>query len=374
MTRYVRLACTGSMLLLYSDSVQADRIIATAFLWCSERSRRSSRGGKTKELHQCVTAAQVQKLHAKKCEIAELFKHTDPPPTHSIVQRRILQCCECGSWNLESGSRIVVLSQSCDSQPQDAAHIRAQMFSLFDKDFGPLKVVATASGTDVNLLRCMVEGKSSEEFPAWQHTVQVAMCQGDKVVAAALLLVLSPALAWMPLLSVQPELRRKGLGRVLVQQINSLLAGFLVDSLLIPASNEPRLVVWWQDTTLAKKIKSSEVEVFMDVFPCIYDIDKTKMMIAPVCKAPKLNEVQGHEEAVIQERLDCRSEAAYEGVRPTDCILPWERAGGVSAKRSREGGDGLLDQDAGCGFVKRCAPLTGPCACVDCSCMHLKTS
>ena len=185
----------------------------------------------------------------------------------------------------------------------------------------------------------MVYGEVSEEFPAWQHTVQVAMCQGDTVVAAALLLVLSPALAWMPLLSVQPELRRKGLGRVLVQQINSLLAGFLVDSLLIPASNEAKLIVWWQETTLAKKMKRSDVEVYMDVFPCIYDIDKTKMMLAPVCRPPKLADVQGKEEAVIQERLNCRRDASYEGVRPTDCILPWEHAAGVSAKRSREEDD-----------------------------------
>lgn len=216
------------------------------------------------------------------------------------------------------------------------------MFSLFDKDFGPLKVVATASGTDVNLLRCMVHGEVSAEFPAWQHTVQVAMCKGDTVVAAAVLLVLSPALAWMPLLSVQPDLRRNGLGRTLVQQINSLLAGFLVDSLLIPASNEPKLIVWWQETTLAKKIKGSDVEVYMDVFPCIYDIDKTKMMLAPVCRAPKLADVQGNEEAVIQERLTCRRDPAYEGVRKTDCILPWEQSAGVSAKRGREG-DMLLD-------------------------------
>jgi hypothetical protein len=320
---------------------------------CSESSGKRSRG-KAKVVHQCVTAAQVQKLYARKCEIAQLFKHSELQ-SHSLVQRRILQCCECGSWTLDKGYRIVVLSRVCDSQPSDAASIRAQMLSLFDKDFGPLKVVATASGTDVNLLKCMVQGEDSAEFPAWRHTVQVAMCQGGTVVAAALLLVLSPALAWMPLLSVQPELRRKGLGRVLVQQINSLLAGFLIDSLLIPASNEAKLIVWWHDTTLAKKIKSSETEVYMDVFPCIYDIDKTKMMLAPILWPPTIAHVQGNEVKVLEERLRCRSEASYRGLRPTDCILPWERTGETAvAKRSRED-DWQLH--GGCGTLKRCAVL-----------------
>jgi hypothetical protein len=300
-----------------------------------------------------VTAAQVQKLFAKKCEIAQLFKHSELP-SHTVVQRRILQCCACGSWELHNGYRIVVLSRSCDSQPTDAASIRAQMFALFDKDFGPLKSVATASGTDVNLIRCMVQGEDSEEFPAWRHTVQVAMCHADQVVAAALLLVLSPALAWMPLLSVQPELRRKGLGRILVQQINSLLAGFLIDSLLIPASNEPQLIVWWQDTTLAKKIRSSESEVYMDAFPCIYDIDKTKMMLAPVCRPPTMV-AQGYEAEIVQERLRCRSEAQYQGLRPTDSILPWEQENGIAVgKRSREGDD---QADDSFGTLKRCIPL-----------------
>lgn len=300
---------------------------------CSGRSRRSR--GQPKDVQQCVTVAQLQMFHQKKLPIAELFKHSELS-THAIVQRRIVQCCKHSSWELEKGSRIVVLSRDCDPEPADAASIRAQMFSLFDKDFGPLKVVATASGTDVNLLRCMIEGEVSSEFPAWQHTVQVAMCQGDKVVAAALVLVLSPALAWMPLLSVQPDLRRKGLGRILVSQINSLLAGFLIDSLLIPASNEADLIVWWQKTTLAKKIKSSETELYMDAFPCIYDIDKTKMMIAPISSAPTVKDVNGNEKEVVLDRLKWRSEEGYGGLRPSDRVLPWEQPCGRAPKRGRD--------------------------------------
>lgn len=231
--------------------------------------------------HEAVTLDQIFAMRSKRLLIADIERQPDVS-SHTTVMSRVEDCCLQGQTRaVDSQHAIVVLSKVAPSQPCNAATVRQGMYELFLEDFGPLRRFATAHGTEVDMLRCMVDGAAPAEFPAWQNTIQMAVCDETKnVVAAALIVPVNAALAWMPILSVQPHARGKGIGRKFVHQIVNLLAGFLFEALLIPSSNETKLIKWWIEQTAATRMDDGKVDILVDAFPCLCEIDKTKMLVA----------------------------------------------------------------------------------------------
>lgn len=208
------------------------------------------------------------------------------------------------------------------------------MYELFVKDFGPLRRFATAHGTEINMLRCMVDGAAPAEFPAWKNTVQIAVCNNAReVIAAALIIPVNAALAWMPILSVQPHVRGQGVGRKFVHQITDLLSSFLIETLLIPSSNESKLIQWWIAQTQATRMNDDQVDVLIDSFPCLCEIDKTKMLIARLFPRHKASAGTTAEDCT--DVMQCRAEAREADCRNSDRsgLLSWDKT--VKVKRPR---------------------------------------
>lgn len=247
-------------------------------------------------------------------------------PSHTTVISRVKSCCSQAqqqTWSLDAENTITVLSKIAASQAPSAATIRQGMYDLFLKDFRPLCHFATSHGTEVNMLRCMVYGTAIAEFPAWRNTVQVAVCDASNaVVAAALIIPVNAALAWMPILSVQPELRGKQIGRKFVIQIVDLLSSFLFESLLIPSSNESKLIKWWIEHTQARRMAVDEADILIDLFPCLCEIDKTKMLVTNL--APAHDTSGGAEDTctVMQRRAEARLASCR--VAQYNGVITWE--------------------------------------------------
>lgn len=272
-----------------------------------------------------MTLDQVFALRSKRSIVADIQRQPELP-SHTTVISRVKSCCSQAqqqTWCLDAENTITVLSKVAASQAPGNAKIRGAMYNLFLKDFRPLCRFATSHGTEINMLRCMVDGTATAEFPAWQNTIQVAVCDtSNAVVAAALIIPVNAALAWMPILSVQPHLRGKQIGQKLVAQIVDLLSSFFLDSLLIPSSNESKLIKWWIQHTRARRMTVDELDTLIDSFPCLCDIDKTKMLVAKLAPA---QDSRGGAEATstlmqrrAEARLAARRAAQYNGV------ITWE--------------------------------------------------
>lgn len=272
-----------------------------------------------------MTLDQVFTMRAKRTVVADIQRQPELA-SHATMIARINSCClEAGqrTWPLDPENNTVVLSKIAESQHSNAAAIRQGMYDLFLKDFRPLCQFATAHGTEVNMLRCMVDGTATPEFPGWQKCIQVAVCNSSNaVVAAALIVPVNAALAWMPILSVQPHLRGKGIGRKFVHQIVDLLASFFIESLLIPSSNESKLISWWIDQTQARKMNVDEVDVLIESFPCLCEIDKTKMLVARL--VPAVEDLGAAAEC--SKVIQCRAENRQVARRGVDCdgLITWE--------------------------------------------------
>eukprot|EP00892_Ulva_mutabilis_P000008 jgi/Ulvmu1/10007/UM059_0056.1 len=277
--------------------------------------------------HEAVALDQIFTMRSKRLLVADIERQPELK-SHTMVTSRLETCCLQGhrqALSVDAQHTTVVLSKTASSQPSDSAAIRQGMYDLFLKDFGPLRRFATAHGTEIDMLRCMVDGAAPAEFPAWQSTIQLAVCDEARcVIAAALVIPVNAALAWMPILSVQPHTRGQGIGRTFVRQITDVLSSCLIESLLIPSSNEPKLIKWWSEQTKAKRMNDDQVDILVDSFPCLCEIDKTKMLVARL--------LPDHESSA-QKTIDCeevmRNRAAKAADRSSDyCgMLAWQKQG-----------------------------------------------
>jgi hypothetical protein len=295
---------------------------------------RSKRARAAQEVHEAATLSDLCILHRKRARVAQFHEHCGVYG-NKVLHSRIQSMCSKRSWPVSSNGlasgTLVVTSNLCEASTiGDTEHLRKQMMALFDMEFAALRRVDTEEGSTVNLLRNMVEGRSSPLYPAWATTLQVALVDGSALVGAALILVLGPSLAWMPLLMVHPGKQRLGYGGLLAKTVCSLVAGLLIGSLIIPSHLDAKLIAWWQRQTCAVVMKSQEAEALFDCFPSVRDLKRTKLLCAHLFEqhdgvsvtrhGPQVSTIADVLNARVAVRKALALKCLENGVDPIQCV------------------------------------------------------